>query len=89
MHIDGAKAKQIKIPEFNRGTLGYELIVRSNTIINNLGSYNLKNMIKMIQPQLVDFCDISKYFNSCIGKCLYNICKNNIIRVNYKQCFKI
>ncbi|XP_072766281.1 uncharacterized protein [Anoplolepis gracilipes] len=36
IHIDGVKAKKTKVPEFNQGTLPYELIICSNTIISNL-----------------------------------------------------
>lgn len=71
MHIDDAKAKRLKIPEFNQGTLQYELIIRSNTTINTLGNFDLKKNIQAVQPQLVELCDVSQHLNACISKCLY------------------
>ncbi|XP_029159109.1 uncharacterized protein LOC114931302 [Nylanderia fulva] len=66
VHIDGAKAKKVKIPEFNQGTLQYELIIRSNTTINTLGNFDLKKNIQAMQPQLVELCDVPQYLNACI-----------------------
>ncbi|XP_071642074.1 uncharacterized protein [Temnothorax longispinosus] len=63
VHIDGAKAKKTIFPEFNQGTLSYELIIRSNTIINNLGTFDLKTAIK---PQLVNLSDVFQHLNYCI-----------------------
>ncbi|XP_029177661.1 uncharacterized protein LOC114945571 [Nylanderia fulva] len=66
VHIDGAKAKKVKIPEFNKGTLQYELIIRSNTTINTLGNFDLKKNIQAVQPQLVELCDVPQHLNACI-----------------------
>ncbi|XP_029167920.1 uncharacterized protein LOC114943513 [Nylanderia fulva] len=66
VHIDGAKAKKVKIPEFNQGTLQYELIIRSNTTINTLGNFDLKKNIQAVQPQLVELCDVPQHLNACI-----------------------
>jgi len=59
------------MPEFNQGTLPYELIVRSNTIISNLGVFDLKMKIRAVQPQMVDFSEISEHLNSCVRKYLH------------------
>ncbi|XP_071642147.1 uncharacterized protein [Temnothorax longispinosus] len=82
VHIDGAKAKKTKVPEFNQGTLPYELIIRSNTIINNLGTFDLKTVINAIKPQLVNLSDVFQHLNYCILvrgyiKTSLNICSNS------------
>ncbi|XP_011863913.1 PREDICTED: uncharacterized protein LOC105559885 [Vollenhovia emeryi] len=68
IHIDGAKAKKPKITDFNHGTLPYELIVCSNTIINILGTFDIKLNINAVQPQKVTLTKIPEYLNSYIGK---------------------
>lgn len=42
IHIDGAKAQKPKIPDFNKGTLPYELNIRGSTVMNNLEVCDLK-----------------------------------------------
>ncbi|XP_029157784.1 uncharacterized protein LOC114930190 [Nylanderia fulva] len=59
-------SKKVKIPEFNQGTLQYELIIRSNTTINTLGNFDLKKNIQAVQPQLVELCDVPQHLNACI-----------------------
>jgi len=76
VHIDGAKAKQTKLSTFNQGTLPYELIIRSNTIINTLGNFDLKSSVKEVQLQLVNFHDIPEHLNSCI--CKYSYVSNTL-----------
>lgn len=68
IHIDGAKAKKPKISDFNHGTLPYELIIRSNTIVNNLGTYDLKMIINTVQPSIVEMSNIPNYINMYIRK---------------------
>jgi len=50
--------------------LPYELIIRSNTIISNLGVFNLKMKIRAVQPEMVNFSEISEHLNSCVRKYL-------------------
>jgi len=69
IHIDGANAKKPKISEFNQSTLSYELIIRSNTFINNIGAFDLRK-INTVQLQLVKLADICEHLNSCIRKYL-------------------
>jgi len=59
------------MPEFNQGTLPYELIIRSNTIINNLGSFDLKKVINAVQPKLIKLSEIPDHLNSCVRKLFY------------------
>ncbi|XP_072760985.1 uncharacterized protein [Anoplolepis gracilipes] len=66
IHIDRAKAKKTKVPEFNQGTLPYELIIRSNTIISNLGLFDLKKIIHSVQPKLIELSNIPNHLNSCV-----------------------
>jgi len=68
IHIDGAKARRPKVTDFNHGTLPYELIIYSNTIINNLGTFDLKTKINTIQPQVITFEKIPEHLNSLISK---------------------
>ncbi|XP_071582104.1 uncharacterized protein [Temnothorax nylanderi] len=65
IHIDGAKAKKPKIPDFNIGTLPYELIIRSNTVINHLGTFDIKKNISM-QTEEIQFKDVCNHLNSYI-----------------------
>jgi len=46
------------------------LIIHSNTLINNIGAFDLRKIISMIQPQLVKLADICEHLNSCIRKYL-------------------
>lgn len=58
-----------KVQEFNRGTLPYEIIIQSNTIINNIGSFDLKSNIgKGKCEKLINFEDIPRYLNKFIRK---------------------
>lgn len=61
-------AKKPKVQDFNQGTLPYELIIRSNTIINNIGPFDLKKAIHTVQARLVQLQEISEHLNSCIRK---------------------
>lgn len=59
--------------EFNHGTLPYELIIRTNTLVNNLGIFNLKTVIDAIKPRLITLLDIPEYLNTCVRKCIITI----------------
>jgi len=39
IHLDGVQARLPKISTFNNGNVSYELLIRTNTIITNLGKY--------------------------------------------------
>jgi len=56
------------VTDFNHGTLPYELIIYSNTIINNLGAFDLKAKINTIQPQIITLEKIPEHLNSLISK---------------------
>jgi hypothetical protein len=45
-----------------------ELIIRSNTVINNLGSFDIKQNIQAIQAPIVKLSNIPDYVNQCIRK---------------------
>jgi len=60
------------VTDYNHSTLPYELIIYSNTIINNLGTFDLKTKINTIQPQIITFEKIPEHLNSLISN-------NNII----------
>lgn len=69
IHIDGGKAKKPKIPEFNHSTLPYEIIIQQNTIINNLGVFNLKLNINAKKCyQLINIENIPEFLNKFISK---------------------
>jgi len=38
--LDGVQARVPKIAAFNNGNVSYELLIRKNTIISNLGKYD-------------------------------------------------
>jgi hypothetical protein len=88
IHVDGAKAKITKVCGFNNGTLPYELIILPNTVVNNLGIYNLKIKIDAIQPKEVEFLDVPEYLNSCVlihgfVKTPFNTSSNNFKTYGY------
>jgi len=56
------------VTDFNHGILSYELIIYSNTIINNLGTFDLKTKINTIRPQRITFEKIPEHLNSIISK---------------------
>lgn len=66
IHIDGAKAKIPKVSDFNHGTLPFELIIRSNTIINSLGEFNIKDNIQIKHVPIIELIDIPDYLNQYI-----------------------
>lgn len=60
--------QRLKIADLNHDTLPYELIIRSNTIINNLGIFNLKSKINAVKPKLINIPNIPEYLGTCIRK---------------------
>lgn len=48
--MDGIQARIPKMSNFNNGNLSYELLIRSNTIISNLGQYEPSQTIKEAIP---------------------------------------
>ncbi|KAL6418637.1 hypothetical protein ACFW04_011925 [Cataglyphis niger] len=58
IHLDSVQTRTPKIARFNNGNVPYELQVRSNTIISNLGKYNPLNLLDEIEPENVKFCDV-------------------------------
>ncbi|XP_063984421.1 uncharacterized protein LOC135166259 isoform X2 [Diachasmimorpha longicaudata] len=61
VHIDGAIPKQVS-DRFNSGTTPFELVIQSNTVINDLG--NLKTLPPSqsnIAPEVVPLIGLSKY----------------------------
>ncbi|XP_011860161.1 PREDICTED: uncharacterized protein LOC105557513, partial [Vollenhovia emeryi] len=70
IHIDGAKAKAPLNSIFNQGTLPYELVVNRNTLINNLGTFDLLQVINAAQAKLIELNSIPDHLNSCVRKYL-------------------
>lgn len=62
--MDGVQARNPKIAHFNNGNVPYELQIKTNTVINNLGKYVLIN--SNIQPECVKFIDVIN--NTSVGK---------------------
>lgn len=48
--MDGVQARIPKMANFNHGNLPYELLIRSNTIISNLGKYEPSQTFKEAIP---------------------------------------
>lgn len=53
---------------FNQGSLPFELIINSNTIINNLGVFNIKKNIHAVQTSIIQLPNIPEYLNQYIRK---------------------
>lgn len=67
------KAKKPKTADFNRGTVPYEIVIQQYTIINNIGSFDLKaNIENRKLRQLVLLQDIPTFLNKFIRKYTYN-----------------
>ncbi|XP_070157973.1 uncharacterized protein [Polyergus mexicanus] len=39
IHLDGVQARTLKIANFNNGNVSYELLIRNNTVVTNLGKF--------------------------------------------------
>ncbi|XP_024877221.1 uncharacterized protein LOC112458045 isoform X2 [Temnothorax curvispinosus] len=57
VHLDGVQARPPKASQFNNGNVPYELQIRSNTIVSNLGKYKLL-CSSDIEPENVQFSDV-------------------------------
>ena len=56
IHLDGVQARTPKIKHFNNGNVPYELLIRSNTIVSNLGKYILN--VASNAPKRVELSDV-------------------------------
>lgn len=56
IHIDGAQSRMPKNSHFNNGNVQYELLIRSNTIISNLGYYEQTKIDK--KPKATEISDV-------------------------------
>lgn len=75
--MDGVQARPPKLANFNNGNVGYELLIRPNSVIENLGKYELNltmndNPISVSLPGVLNMTGL-------IGKfCLNNITTNTL-----------
>lgn len=60
IHLDGVQARMPKLSNFNNGNDPYELLIRNNTVISNLGKYTLNNTSDKPTPvKLYDVLNVS------------------------------
>ncbi|XP_036144312.1 uncharacterized protein LOC118646119 [Monomorium pharaonis] len=87
IYLDGVQARPPKAIQFNNGNVPYELQIRSNTIISNLGKYKLINLLNKVEAEHVQLSDvlntttrviIEGYIKTNFGK-VYNNKLNKII----------
>ncbi|XP_071582010.1 uncharacterized protein [Temnothorax nylanderi] len=57
IHLDGVQARPPKAVQFNNGSVPYELLIRSNTVITTLGKYELENSLD-VEPEHIKFSDV-------------------------------
>jgi len=66
--LDGVQARILKISNFNNGNVPYELLIRSNTIISNLGKYEPSLMLnKPIPVKLSEVLNTSGYISKLLS----------------------
>jgi len=84
IHLDGVQARTPKFTQFNNGNMPYELQLRSSTIINTLGKYELKNNV---QSEHVKFIDVGNTLNTCVSKEIFHHLIFNIIFLIYAYVY--
>ncbi|XP_025265607.1 uncharacterized protein LOC112638324 [Camponotus floridanus] len=57
IHLDGTQARPPKIPQFNNGNMPYELLIKSNTIISNLGKFEPMEIVDTT-PETIELSDV-------------------------------
>lgn len=63
--MDGVQARTPKLAQFNHGNVSFELLIKSNTIISNLGKYKPKTI--NIEPIITSLNNVINT-TECISK---------------------
>jgi len=59
--LDGVQARAPKIAHFNGGNVPFELQIQNNTLVSNLGKYEVTSS-KNIKPDRVELNDVLNTF---------------------------
>ncbi|XP_036141279.1 uncharacterized protein LOC118645060 [Monomorium pharaonis] len=57
IHLDGVQARSSKVASFNNGNTPFELLIRKNTIVSNLGKYEPTSNLE-IEPMAIKLNEI-------------------------------
>jgi len=55
--LDGVQVRPPKMARFNNGNMPYELLIKSNTIVSNLGIFDPISYLDTL-PESVELCDV-------------------------------
>lgn len=72
IHLDGTQARPPKIAQFNNGNMPYELLIKSNTTISNLGKFEPMEIV-YTTPEKIELSDVLNATKNRISEySLYN-----------------
>lgn len=56
LHLDGVQARPPKLPQFNKGNVRFELLIKETTVVSTLGIYEPTALMSI--PDRVELCEI-------------------------------